>query len=119
MRRIATASLIIVVLFWTATPLFACVIPGQAMMLQARECCQHMQQMCGSAELPASHPCCKSRISEKNLPAVTSDRQSVPVLQVLASTAIMVTPQPCGVFCQFDRDHSPPKLFSSNTILRI
>jgi hypothetical protein len=119
MRRVATAGLLVALLFWAATPLLACVIPEQAMTLQERECCEHMPQMCGSLDMAASHSCCKSQVGENNSPVVTSSKRHAPVLQVLASTALLETPQLHGVLREPAEQHSPPKLLCSSTVLRI
>ena len=88
MRRIAAMFIAVMVLCWTATPLLACVIPGWAMTLQERECCKHMPQMCGSAQMPASHTCCKTQVRSSNPPVVTRNQQPAPVLQVVAFVSV-------------------------------
>ena len=75
------------------------------MTLQERECCKHMPQMCGSAEMPASHTCCKTQVRSSNPPVVTRDPQPGPVLQVVASVSVAGSPQ---ISAQFDERRSTP-----------
>lgn len=119
MRRIAATFIAVMVLCWTATPLLACVIPGWAMTLQERECCKHMPQMCGSAQMPASHTCCKTQVRSSNPPVVTRVQQSSPVLPVVAFVSVVGLPQISGQFNERVQHHPPSESPPEPTVLRI
>ena len=54
--KLAAAILALSVL---ASPLMACMVPGETFTESERECCRHMAEHCGSAMMPDSHSCCK------------------------------------------------------------
>jgi len=71
----------------------ACMIPGRAMTAQEHECCKHMAQMCGSASMPQSHSCCKTEVRSGTTMVVTNNRQSGPVLQIVAALPVPRSPE--------------------------
>ena len=89
------------------------------MTLQERECCEQMPQMCGSAQMTASHTRCKTQVRSSNPPVVTRDPQPPPVLQVVASVSVA---EPAQISAQFHgrvQYYPPSESPPEPTVLRI
>src|SRR5260370_39683860 len=107
MWRLATAiAVALLVIFWTAAPLLACVIPDRAMTAPERECCKHMAQMCGSANMPQSHSCCKTEVRPGTTMVVTHNQQACPGLQIVAALPVPTSP-PCSDWLHKNTPHHP------------
>lgn len=105
--------------YWTAAPLLACAIPGRAMTAQERECCKHMAEMCGSAQMPQSHTCCKTEVRSAYTLFATGNQQLVPDLNIVAIVTAPATP-PIEHKAGVVKDHHPPGEFLPEiTVLRI
>ena len=119
MRRSAVIALALLGLYWTAAPLLACVVPDSIMTVQERECCKHMPEMCGSAQMPQSHSCCKTEAQSGNTIMPTGNQQWVPVLNSAGTVATPATPE-IEHTARVVRDHHPPGEFLPEiTALRI
>lgn len=44
--------------FVLSVPILACALPGQQMSEEEQNCCLHMADECGSAQMGESHSCC-------------------------------------------------------------
>ena len=117
MRRFAAIA--VVVICWTAAPLLACMIPGRAMTAQEHECCKHMAQMCGSANMPQSHSCCKTEVRPGTTMVVINNRQPGPVLQIVAALPVPRSPQCSDFFDKSTPHHPPTEYLAETTVLRI
>jgi hypothetical protein len=100
-RRAAPVTAIVIVFLvicWTAAPLLACMIPDRAMTAPEMECCKHMAKMCGSANMPQSHSCCKTEVRPGTTMVVTHNQQVRPTLQVVAALPVPLVRLwlPCG-----------------------
>ena len=119
MRRALTAILAVLMLCWSASPLLACMIPGQTMTPQERDCCKHMSQMCGSAEMPQSHSCCKKDVQHDQAPVVKHEPQAAPALHVVDSVSTITCPMLSELLFQ-DKSYYPiPEFHPETTVLRI
>ncbi|MBZ5532296.1 MAG: hypothetical protein LAO20_12755 [Acidobacteriia bacterium] len=47
-----------VALLLGSAPLLACALPGQEMTSAEQDCCLHMSDQCGSAQMADAHSCC-------------------------------------------------------------
>ena|SRR5882672_394856 len=47
-----------VMLLVVSAPLMACTQPGQEMTAEERDCCLHMSDECGGAQMSGTHTCC-------------------------------------------------------------
>jgi hypothetical protein len=117
-RKFVASILALLVL---SAPLVACVLPGQQMTDEERDCCQHMSEMCGSSHMADSHSCCNK-----------APHTSVTVLQFTSKfkLELPLAPQATIAFLRFevpsavtavvahsaDDSLSPP---GHNSILRI
>ena len=119
MRRLAAIAVVLVVICWTAAPLLACMIPDRAMTAQEHECCKHMAQMCGSANMPQSHSCCKTEVRPGTSMVATSNHQSGPVLQIVAALPVPRAPQSSDWFHKNTPHHPPSEYLPDTTVLRI
>ncbi len=118
MRRIAATFLAVLALWLTATPLLACVIPTWSMTLQERDCCEHMQEMCGAVHMPASHTCCKTQVRSGDPLFIPRDHTE-PGLQLFAFLFVPAAPQVSGQFDERIQHHPPSEFLPDTTVLRI
>jgi hypothetical protein len=49
---------IFAMLLLVSAPLMACALPGQEMTAEEQDCCLHMSDECGGAEMSGTHTCC-------------------------------------------------------------
>lgn len=118
MRRGIAIAFAFMAFLWTATPLLACIMPDPAMSAAERECCKHMAQMCGAANMPQSHSCCKKEVRSITMVA-TNDQQSLPHMRVVAVVAPSVELQFSGSPYE-SKNHLPPgECLPEPTVLRI
>lgn len=119
MRRAVIIAFALLALSWTAAPLLACVMSNGAMTVQERECCKKMPEMCGSAQMPQSHSCCKTDVRSGNTMMPAGTQQRVPVLNAMGTIAIPAT-APIEHSAGVVKDHHPPGEFLPEvTALRI
>lgn len=52
-----TVYLLMAIMLLSA-PVLACTMPGLAISDEERDCCRHMSDECGSAQMGESHSCC-------------------------------------------------------------
>lgn len=116
MRRAAAIIFMLVALSWSAAPLVACIVPDRVMTAQERECCKHMADMCGSAEMPQSHTCCKIEVRSEISVVVKVDPQSPPNQHVLTLVP-HVTPPQRNQTLALEKQHRPPGEFLLGTIV--
>lgn len=119
MRRSAAMVFVSVMLLWATAPLLACVLPGQHMTAQERACCKRMAQMCGSANMPQSHSCCKSQPESGNTMVASPDHRPVPVLQAVAVVPIPQAPHVSEVLYEVGHHRPPSDFLPDTTVLRI
>ena len=119
MRRSAAIAAAFLVICWTAAPLLACMIPDRAMTAPERECCKHMAQMCGSANMPQSHSCCKTEVRPVTTMVVTHNQQSGPVLQIVAALPVPTSPLCSDWFHKNTSHHPPTEYLPNTTVLRV
>src|ERR1700691_3324519 len=119
MRRFGTMAVVFLVICWTAAPLLACMIPDRAMTAPEMECCKHMAEMCGSANMPQSHSCCKTEVRPGTTMVVTNNHQSVRVLQVVAALPVPTPPPSSDSFHQGIPHHPPSEYLPDTTVLRV
>lgn len=106
----------LVALYWSAAPLMACVTPQTA---EQRECCRKMAELCGAAQMPQSHSCCRTQERSTFAVYARSNPQPAPLLSPIAYIAVLPLPQTReGV--RIAQDHHPPAEFlPDTTVLRI
>ncbi len=106
-------------LYWAAAPLLACMVPEGAMTVLERECCKHMAERCGSADMPQTHSCCNTEVRPGDTMVAARDQQSGPFLSTVALVSLRGAPRVdhhAGVVT----DHHPPGEFLPEiTVLRI
>lgn len=119
MRRFAAMAAVSLAICWTATPLLACMIPERAMTAPEMECCKHMAQMCGSASMAKSHPCCKKEVRPGTTLAVTHNQQARPILQVVVTLPVPLSPPCSNRFHDSTSDHPPNEYPPETTVLRV
>lgn len=112
-------AFVLLTVLWTAAPLLACMMAEQPMTAPERECCQHMAQMCGSANMPASHSCCKKEVHSGISMVATSERHNVTQLQVLAAVTDSGTPQFYWGPIETRPHHPPGEFLPEVAVLRI
>ena len=89
----------------------ACMVAGNTLTDEERECCQQMDDNCGSSTMPDSHSCCKTTVQQIDLYLANScfdfSYSHPAVIQVLQSdfsaSAALFEPQ------FFSQEHSPPE----------
>ena len=119
MRRAFTAILAVLMLCWSASPLLACMIPGQTMTPREHECCKHMSQMCGSAQMPQSHSCCRKDVQHDQVPVLKHEPQVAPALQVVDAVPAIACPLLYELLCQDKSQHPIPEFHPETTVLKI
>jgi hypothetical protein len=119
MRRPIAIVFAFLIVYWTAAPLLACVVPGGVMTPQEHACCKHMAEMCGSPNMPQSHSCCTTEVRPNSTTAVTSEQQSVPALQTVATVSVSPEPQLCERLPDINHHHPPGEFLPDTTVLRI
>jgi hypothetical protein len=58
MGKLPKAVYLGMALMFLSAPLLACSLPGLSMSQEEQECCLHMADQCGSAQMEQSHSCC-------------------------------------------------------------
>lgn len=119
MRRFAAIIFAAIMLVWTAAPLLACLMPGHDMTVQERECCKKMADMCGSADMPQSHSCCKTEVRNNSTIVVKADQRSVPVLVAVAPVTLPPSPKTSSALYEVEHHRPPNESLPDPTILRI
>jgi hypothetical protein len=95
-------------LFMLSVPILACALPGQEMSEEEQNCCLHMADECGSAQMGESHSCCNKlpqtgvsvlHVTNKYTPVtldyavqVASDLQPNVATMVAALLPLVITP---------------------------
>lgn len=119
MRRCSALALALLAFYFGVAPLVACVVPQQALTAQERECCRHMQQMCGSANMPQSHSCCTVKTGTPNVAAITKSHSAGPAAANLATPLVidgLRAPMPVQWIALH---HTPTESLPGSTVLRI
>lgn len=107
-RSYKLVAVIMISCVW-GSPLMACMVSGDVLTEDERECCQQMADNCGAAMMPDSHSCCKTTVQQmdpylKNSSFDLSGSQTA-LAQVaaidFATPVTMVPVQPAQA-------HSPP-----------
>jgi hypothetical protein len=119
MRRFGITALGFLIVYFAAAPLLACIVPLRAMTAQERACCKKMARMCGSAEMPQTHSCCKSEVRPLDAVVASSSQQLVGVLSSAAAAIAPVSPQKTHCFHGSMPDHPPAGYVPHTTVLRI
>jgi hypothetical protein len=119
MRRFAAIAVVFLVICWTAAPLLACMIPDRAMTAPEMECCKHMAQMCGSANMPQSHSCCKTEVRPGTTMVVTHNQQVRPILQVVVALPVPILSPCSNRFHNNTSGHPPNEYLPKTTVLRV
>ena len=119
MRRPAATMFAFLILYWTALPLLACIVPHSGMTAEEHECCEHMAQMCDSAKMPQSHSCCKPEVRSGSMLVATTNHQiDLPMLAEVA-LPLPVPPQASAWICGSTPPHPPDESLPDTTVLRI
>lgn len=89
------------------------------MTVQERECCKHMAQMCGSSSMPQSHSCCTTEVRSGITMVATSERHSLPQMQLIATVTDSKEPHFSGTLLESRPHHPPGEVLPETTVLRI
>jgi hypothetical protein len=119
MRRSAAILFALVTMFGTSAPLLACLLPAHQMTAEESECCKKMADMCGSANMPQSHSCCKTTVRDNSSIVVEADPRAVPVLQAGLPVVVPMSPKASTMFLEVERHHPPSEFLPESTVLRI
>jgi hypothetical protein len=57
-RNLRKSVYLLMAIMALSAPLLSCTLPGWAMSEEEKECCRHMADQCGSAQMEESHSCC-------------------------------------------------------------
>jgi hypothetical protein len=70
-----------------SAPLTACALPGQEMTAEEQDCCLHMDDECGGAQMSGSHTCCNKtpQVDRSILKASTKYTPAAPELVAQAA----------------------------------
>lgn len=119
MRRPLAIVVVLLAMSWVALPALACLLPGRAMTAAEHACCRQMPQMCGSAHMPQSHPCCQKEIQTGSSLAVATNHQFARTLQVLAAIPALSPSPTCAVFSGAAPGSPPSDSSPGFSVLRI
>ncbi|HEU5336534.1 MAG TPA: hypothetical protein VFU27_11245 [Terriglobales bacterium] len=119
MRRWSALALALLAFYFGAAPLLACVVPQQALTAQERECCRHMQQMCGSASMPQSHSCCTVKTGTPNTATITRTHSAGPAAATLVMPLASDGLRPAMPAHGFTPHRPPTDSLPGSTVLRI
>jgi hypothetical protein len=78
-----------------------------------------MAQMCGSANMPQSHSCCKSQPEPGNTMVASPDHRPALVLQAVAAVQIPQAPRISDVLYEVGHHRLPSDFLPDTTVLRI
>lgn len=118
MRRTLAIVTVFLAVSWMASPALACLLPGRAMTVAERACCEQMAKMCGAGHMPQSHSCCQQVAQPGNTSIFVAHYQFAPALQVVeASSTPSTLPKFAFPVPTIDRPQSdsPP----GSSVLRI
>src|SRR6266436_5320070 len=122
MHKVAVFALAVL---FAALPVMACLVTNAAMTSAERECCKKMAQQCGDMGMAKSHPCCQVTDTPADFHALKTASSQLHHVSFVLFHALPLTAQANAYFslAQWSSrvwcTHSPPRLDSATTILRI
>ena len=85
MRRTMAIGFAFLMIYWAAAPLLACAASQGPVNGPKHGCCAPAALTWSSAGMPQSRSCCQAEATPAGTMVVTSEQQSVPALEVVAS----------------------------------
>ena len=81
-----------VMLLVVSAPLMACTLPGQEMTAEEQDCCLHMSDECGGAQMSDTHTCCNKTPQVDRSILKASSKYTPPTPELVAQAAFCTAP---------------------------